>query len=66
MPRPGSKLTTLLELLEREEGAAIEQLAGAVGWQAHSVRGVLSATLKKQFGDSSIKSECIGGGERKI
>jgi hypothetical protein len=49
-PRPGSKLAVLVDLLERKGGATIEELAGAVGWQAHSVRGVLSGTLTKRFG----------------
>jgi hypothetical protein len=49
-PRAGSKLAMLVELLEREGGATIGELSEAVGWKAHSVRGVLSGTLTKRFG----------------
>jgi hypothetical protein len=49
-PRTGSKLAVLIGLLERKEGATIGQLSEAVGWKAHSVRGVLSGTLTKRFG----------------
>jgi hypothetical protein len=43
-------LAMLVELLEREGGATIGELSEAVGWKAHSVRGVLSGTLTKRFG----------------
>jgi hypothetical protein len=49
-PRAGSKLAVLIELLGRKEGATIGQLSEAVGWKAHSTRGVLSGTLTKRFG----------------
>lgn len=50
MPRGGSKLATLVALLGRDEGATIEELVAATGWQAHSVRGVMSGALVKKFG----------------
>jgi hypothetical protein len=31
-------------------GASLQQLRKATGWQAHSVRGFLSGTLKKKMG----------------
>jgi len=31
-------------------GASLQQLQKATGWQAHSVRGFLSGTLKKKMG----------------
>jgi hypothetical protein len=49
-PRAGSKLSALVGLLERDGGATIGELSEAVGWKAHSVRGVLSGTLTKRFG----------------
>jgi hypothetical protein len=63
MPRAGSKLALLVDLLERKEGATIEELAGAVGWQAHSVRGVMSGILAKKF-ELPIVSEKIEGRDR--
>ena len=62
IPRAGSKLAILVELLEREGGATVDELVAATGWQAHSVRGVMSATLQKRFG-FEIGSERVEGGQ---
>jgi len=43
-----SKLDRLAMLLKRPEGAGIDELAAAVGWQAHSVRGALAGALRKK------------------
>src|ERR1700722_20809690 len=48
--RHGSKTAKIISLLKRPGGAALEQLQKATGWQAHSVRGFLSGTLKKKMG----------------
>lgn len=45
-----SKLDTTVTLLRRVEGATLAQLVEAIGWQAHSVRGAMSGTLKKKRG----------------
>ena len=45
-PRPG-KQATIQGLLQSKEGAGIAALMAATGWQAHSVRAVLSG-LRKQ------------------
>lgn len=39
-----------MELLGRNEGVTIADLMAASNWQAHSVRGFLSGTLKKKLG----------------
>ena len=45
-----SKSKTCITLLSRKGGATIEELQQATGWQAHSVRGFLSGTVKKMAG----------------
>jgi len=37
-------------MLRRPEGATIDELVSATGWQRHTVRGVFSGTLKKKLG----------------
>ena len=44
-----SKSATVLRLLQRKRGATIGELQNATGWQAHSVRGFLSGTVKKRM-----------------
>jgi len=48
--REGSKKAQVIELLRRPEGATLQALMEATGWQAHSVRGFLSGTLAKKMG----------------
>lgn len=48
--RPGTKLALLIGLLRARDGAAIDEIVAATGWQAHSVRGAISGTLKKKLG----------------
>ena len=48
--RPGSKQGLLVDLLSRRRGATITEAVEATGWQAHSVRGAISGTLKKKLG----------------
>ena len=47
-PRAPTRTTTLIGLMRAEGGASAADLAAAVGWQAHSVRGFISGTLKKR------------------
>ena len=48
--REGSKLAEMITLLRRRDGATIDQMMKATGWQAHSVRGAMSGALKKKLG----------------
>jgi hypothetical protein len=45
-----SKSATVLDLLRREGGAALDDIMSATGWQAHSVRGFISGVLGKRMG----------------
>ena len=37
-------------MLQRAEGATVDEVASAMGWQRHTVRGLFSGTLKKKLG----------------
>ena len=49
-PRAGTKQAKMIELLKRPEGATVEQIAAATGWQHHTIRGAISGALKKKLG----------------
>ena len=49
-PRAGTKQATLIEMLRRPEGATVEQIAKATGWQRHTIRGAIAGALKKKLG----------------
>src|SRR6516165_5326901 len=45
-----SKQDEVIAMLRRPEGATVDEVASATGWQHHTVRGVFSGTLKKKLG----------------
>jgi uncharacterized protein DUF3489 len=45
-----SKQDGVIAMLRRPEGATVDEVASATGWQRHTVRGVFSGTLKKKLG----------------
>lgn len=49
-PRAQSKQAQLIELLETSSGASMVQMIELTGWQAHTVRGAISGTLRKRLG----------------
>ena len=54
---PSTKLETLVVLISRKQGATLEELMSATGWQAHSVRGALAGALRKRFGAKVISEK---------
>ncbi len=46
----GSKKAAILKLLRRPDGVTLEKLMKVTGWQAHSVRGFISAGVNKKMG----------------
>jgi hypothetical protein len=60
--RSPSKLDQLEALLTRTNGASIEEMTKATGWQQHSVRGAMAGALKKR--GLVIKSEKLNGTRR--
>jgi len=49
MKRP-SKQEEVIAMLRRPEGATVDEIAHATGWQRHTVRGLFSGTLKNKLG----------------
>nr|WP_281721813.1 DUF3489 domain-containing protein [Nitrosomonas nitrosa] len=62
-PRQHTKHVKLIEMLRRPDGATVAQIAKALNWQPHTVRGAMSGALKKKLG-LTITSEKPEGGER--
>lgn len=48
--RAGTKQATLIAMLRTPDGATIEEIIAATGWQSHTVRGAISGALKKKLG----------------
>ena len=59
-----SKKDTVLRLLRRQNGASVAELAEATAWQNHSVRGFLTATVRKKLELPLISTKEIGGERR--
>ena len=45
-----SKQEAVIAMLQRPEGATVDEVVSAMGWQRHTVRGLFSGTLKKKLG----------------
>ena len=61
---PRTKKQIALSLLERPKGASIAEMQGAMGWQAHSVRGFLAGTVRKMPGVNLISDKSENGPRR--
>ena len=57
-PREGTKQATLIAMLRTPDGATIEEIMAATGWQSHTVRGAMAGALKKKLG-LEVKSEKV-------
>ncbi len=61
--RTPSKQAQVLALLQRDEGATLQQMCALTNWQAHTMRGALAGSFKKKLG-LVITSSKDAGGER--
>jgi len=57
------KLGQLEGMLRRKGGATIPQIAKALHWQLHSVRGAIAGSLKKKLG-LTVVTEKVADGTR--
>ena len=58
--RDGTKQATLIAMLRAPDGATIEEIMAATGWQSHTVRGAMAGALKKKLG-LEVTSEKVEG-----
>jgi hypothetical protein len=63
-PQSETKVDKVVRLLRRKNGATLTELQKATGWQAHSIRGLLSGTVRKRMG-LDVQSELDGKGTRR-
>lgn len=61
-PREGTKQAAMIEMLRRKDGATLDEIAAATGWQRHTIRGAMAGALKKKLGleVDSAKDEARG------
>lgn len=45
-----TKQACMIALMERPQGASIDEICEETGWQKHTVRGAFAGTLKKRLG----------------
>lgn len=55
-----TKHDRILALLHQPNGTTIPELIKATGWQQHSIRGFLAATVKKKLGHSLTSTKADG------
>ena len=60
--RDGSKTAHVVAMLQRKNGATLQEIMEKMGWQKHTVRGFMAGAMKKAgYAVESFKPE---GGER--
>ena len=57
-PRAESKQSQLIAMLKQPNGATIVEIAKALDWQPHTVRGAIAGALKKKLG-LNVESEKV-------
>ena len=61
--REHSKQATVIRMLQRPEGATIQQIMAETGWLAHTIRGTFAGAFKKKLG-LHLTSDKVEGGAR--
>jgi len=60
--RPDTKQAKLVAMLQKPEGASLDEIVAATGWQAHTVRGAIAGALKKRLGLTVTSDKVEGRG----
>lgn len=60
--RDNSKQALVIAMLKRPEGATINQICEATGWQQHTVRGTFAGAIKKKLGLTITSDKVEGAG----
>ncbi|NVO05714.1 MAG: DUF3489 domain-containing protein [Rhodoferax sp.] len=58
--RDNSKQARVIAMLKRPDGATIDQICEATGWQAHTVRGTFAGAFKKKLGLNIASQKATG------
>ena len=58
---PRGKIGLLVCMLRQKDGATIDAMMSATGWQAHSIRGAMSGSVKKALGLNVISAKTDAG-----
>jgi hypothetical protein len=58
--REGTKQSAMIDMLRKPEGATLDEIAAATGWQKHTIRGAMAGALKKKLG-LTIASDKVDG-----
>lgn len=56
-PKPETKISKVVELLMRDEGATLDDMVDVTGWQAHTTRAALTGLRKKGHSISKSKTD---------
>lgn len=59
-PPKENKVGTMVDLLKRSQGATMDEMCSATGWQAHSVRAAISVQIRKKLGHQ-VSNETVDG-----
>lgn len=59
-----SKQDRLIAMMKQAKGSTMAELMTATGWQAHSIRGVISSVLKKRLSLNVILESSADGVRR--
>jgi hypothetical protein len=57
--KPESKASRIVSLMQREEGATLEEMVAATNWLPHTARAALTGLKRKGHTITSVKAEGV-------